>query len=124
MIYRVCGHSGLRLPSISLGLWHNFGDVDSFTTARAMLRRAFELGITLLDLGNNYGPPPGSAELNFGKLLAKDFATHRDELIISTKAGYRMWNGPYGDGGSSAFGGGSPQFYLTSTNPAKEGGIT
>ena len=103
MIYNRCGRSGLKLPAISLGLWHNFGGVDSFETARAMLRRAFDLGITHFDLGNNYGPPPGSAEENFGKILKRDFARHRDELIISTKAGYPMWPGPYGDWGSRKY---------------------
>ncbi len=97
MQYRRCGRSGLLLPAISLGLWHNFGGVDDFETCRAMLRRAFDLGITHFDLANNYGPPPGSAEENFGRILKDDFAAHRDELIISTKAGYTMWDGPYGD---------------------------
>lgn len=103
MIYRRVGRSGLRLPAISLGLWHNFGSVDSFETARAMARRAFELGITHFDLANNYGPEPGSAEETFGRILARDLAGHRDELIISTKAGYPMWAGPYGDGGSRKY---------------------
>lgn len=103
MQYRRCGRSGLLLPAISLGLWHNFGGVDSFDTARAMLRRAFDLGITHFDLANNYGPPPGSAEENFGRLLHEDFAAHRDELIISTKAGWDMWPGPYGDWGSRKY---------------------
>jgi L-glyceraldehyde 3-phosphate reductase len=103
MIYHRCGRSGLQLPAISLGLWHNFGGVDSFETARAMLRRAFDLGITHFDLANNYGPPPGSAEENFGKILRRDFARHRDELIISTKAGYLMWPGPYGEWGSRKY---------------------
>jgi L-glyceraldehyde 3-phosphate reductase len=103
MQYRRCGRSGLLLPAISLGLWHNFGGVDSFETAQAMLRRAFDLGITHFDLANNYGPPPGSAEENFGRILHSDFANHRDELIISTKAGWDMWPGPYGDWGSRKY---------------------
>jgi L-glyceraldehyde 3-phosphate reductase len=103
MTYRRCGRSGLKLPAISLGLWHNFGGVDSLDDARAMLRRAFDLGITHFDLANNYGPPPGSAEENFGRLLREDFARHRDELIISTKAGYLMWPGPYGEWGSRKY---------------------
>ena len=100
MIYRRCGRSGIQLPAISLGLWHNFGDVDSFDTAKDLIIHAFNSGITHFDLANNYGPPPGSAELNFGKILARDLKSHRDELIISTKAGYFMWQGPYGDWGS------------------------
>jgi L-glyceraldehyde 3-phosphate reductase len=103
MQYRRCGRSGLLLPAVSLGLWHNFGGVDSFETAQAMLRRAFDLGITHFDLANNYGPPPGSAEENFGRILHSDFAAHRDELIISTKAGWDMWPGPYGDWGSRKY---------------------
>ena len=103
MTYNRCGRSGLKLPAISLGLWHNFGGVDSIETARAMLRRAFDLGITHFDLANNYGPPPGSAEENFGKILHRDFARYRDELIISTKAGYFMWPGPYGEWGSRKY---------------------
>ena len=103
MQYRRCGRSGLLLPAISLGLWHNFGGVDSFENCRAMLRRAFDLGITHFDLANNYGPPPGSAEENFGRILHSDFAAHRDELIISTKAGWQMWAGPYGDWGSRKY---------------------
>jgi L-glyceraldehyde 3-phosphate reductase len=103
MQYRRSGRSGLLLPAISLGLWHNFGAVDSFENAQAMLRRAFDLGITHFDLANNYGPPPGSAEENFGRILHSDFATHRDELIISTKAGWDMWPGPYGDWGSRKY---------------------
>ncbi|HUF25753.1 MAG TPA: L-glyceraldehyde 3-phosphate reductase [Gemmatimonadaceae bacterium] len=103
MEYRRCGRSGLQLPAISLGLWHNFGSVDSFENARAMARRAFDLGITHFDLANNYGPEPGSAEETFGRILRGDLAGHRDELIISTKAGYRMWPGPYGDGGSRKY---------------------
>jgi len=98
--YARCGRSGLLLPRVSLGLWHNFGGVDPLENQRAILRRCFDLGITHFDLANNYGPPPGSAELNFGRLLREDFAAHRDELIISTKAGYRMWPGPYGEWGS------------------------
>src|SRR6266496_2529737 len=103
MQYRRCGKSGILLPAISLGLWHNFGGVDDFENSRAMLRRAFDLGITHFDLANNYGPPPGSAEENFGRILKDDFAAHRDELIISTKAGYTMWDGPYGDWGSRKY---------------------
>lgn len=98
--YRRCGRSGIKLPLISLGLWHNFGGADVFENGRAITRRAFDLGITHFDLANNYGPPPGSAEENFGKILAADLAAHRDELIISTKAGYHMWAGPYGEWGS------------------------
>jgi len=98
-----CGRSGLLLPKISLGLWHNFGGVDAFENGRAIVRRAFDLGITHFDLANNYGPPPGSAEENFGKMLALDLAPYRDELIISTKAGYRMHPGPYGDWGSRKY---------------------
>lgn len=100
MIYRRCGASGIKLPAISLGLWHNFGGVDVFENYRAILRTAFDKGITHFDLANNYGPPPGSAEENFGVLLKKDFARYRDELIISSKAGYLMWPGPYGEWGS------------------------
>ena len=100
MLYNRCGKSGLKLPAISLGLWHNFGGVDAFENSRAMIRRAFDLGITHFDLANNYGPPPGSAEENFGRILKADFAGYRDEMIISTKAGYRMWPGPYGEWGS------------------------
>ncbi len=103
MIYRRCGQSGLSLPAISLGCWHNFGGVDDPDEARRMLHRAFDLGITHFDLANNYGPPPGSAESFVGKVLAENFKNHRDELIISTKAGYRMWPGPYGDGGSAKY---------------------
>ncbi|RTR02970.1 L-glyceraldehyde 3-phosphate reductase [Halomonas nitroreducens] len=100
LTYRRCGRSGLKLPPLSLGLWHNFGGIDSLETARAMLRRAFDLGITHFDLANNYGPPYGSAETTFGRLLKEDFRAHRDELVVSTKAGYDMWPGPYGIGGS------------------------
>ncbi|MFC7276319.1 L-glyceraldehyde 3-phosphate reductase [Paractinoplanes rhizophilus] len=103
MAYRRTGRSGLKLPEISLGLWHNFGDDRPFETQRAVLRRAFDLGITHFDLANNYGPPYGSAETNFGRHLAADFARHRDELIISTKAGYDMWPGPYGEWGSRKY---------------------
>jgi L-glyceraldehyde 3-phosphate reductase len=101
MSYRRCGRSGLDLPAISLGLWQNFGGTDVFEVGRAMLRRAFDRGVTHFDLANNYGPPYGSAEENFGRVLANDFTHHRDELIISTKAGWDMWPGPYGDVGSS-----------------------
>ena len=100
MTYRRSGRSGVLLPAISLGLWHNFGGVDTLENSRAMLRRAFDLGITHFDLANNYGPPPGSAEENFGTILKQDFLPYRDELIISTKAGYYMWPGPYGEWGS------------------------
>ncbi|MFJ6576242.1 L-glyceraldehyde 3-phosphate reductase [Streptomyces sp. NPDC091368] len=103
MEYRRSGRSGLKLPAISLGLWHNFGDDKALGTQRAILRRAFDLGVTHFDLANNYGPPPGSAELNFGKLFAQDFAPYRDELIISTKAGYEMHPGPYGEWGSRKY---------------------
>lgn len=103
MIYNRCGRSGLKLPAISLGLWHNWGDRDDFDTGRAMLRRAFDLGITHFDLANNYGPPYGSAEQNFGKMFNMDFQPYRDELIISTKAGWDMWPGPYGDHGSRKY---------------------
>ena len=103
MLYNRCGKSGLKLPAISLGLWHNFGDSTSLANSRKMLHTAFDLGITHFDLANNYGPPPGSAEVNFGKLLAQDFAAYRDELIISTKAGYRMWPGVYGEWGSRKY---------------------
>ena len=104
MAYRRCGNSGLLLPEISLGLWHNFGGVDVFENGRAMVRHAFDNGITHFDLANNYGPPPGSAEENFGRILKKDFGGYlRDELVISTKAGYHMWNGPYGEWGSRKY---------------------
>jgi L-glyceraldehyde 3-phosphate reductase len=103
MNYRRTGNSGLLLPELSLGLWHNFGDDDSFKNARKLLKTAFDNGITHFDLANNYGPAPGSAEKNFGKILKKDFGSYRDELIISTKAGYGMWPGPYGDLGSKKF---------------------
>lgn len=101
--YTYCGKSGLKLPQISLGLWHNFGDFDDFENATKMIQIAFDNGITHFDLANNYGPGPGSAETNFGKILKKDFQSHRDEMIISTKAGYRMWDGPYNDGGSRKY---------------------
>ena len=103
MIYRRCGRSGVQLPAISLGLWHNFGGVDTFENGRAMVRRAFDLGITHFDLANNYGPPPGSAESNFGEILRLDLKAYRDELIISSKAGYGMWPGPYGEWGSRKY---------------------
>ncbi len=103
MLYRRCGASGIQLPAISLGLWHNFGGVDAFENGRAMLRRAFDLGVTHFDLANNYGPPPGSAEENFGRALGMDFTPYRDELILSTKAGYEMWPGPYGCWGSRKY---------------------
>ncbi|TRZ38967.1 L-glyceraldehyde 3-phosphate reductase [Niallia circulans] len=103
MKYNRTGNSGLLLPAISLGLWHNFGGVDTYENGRAILRRAFDLGITHFDLANNYGPPPGSAEEMFGKMLQADFAPYRDEMVISTKAGYHMWPGPYGDWGSKKY---------------------
>jgi L-glyceraldehyde 3-phosphate reductase len=103
MKYTRCGRSGIHLPTISIGLWHNFGGVDSFETGRSMIRRAFDLGITHFDLANNYGPPYGSAERTFGKILKQDFSQYRDELIISTKAGYDMWPGPYGNWGSRKY---------------------
>ena len=103
MTYRRCGRSGLKLPALSLGLWHNFGGVDTLENGRAILRRAFDRGITHFDLANNYGPPPGSAEENFGRVLREDFRSYRDELIISTKAGYLMWPGPYGEWGSKKY---------------------
>jgi L-glyceraldehyde 3-phosphate reductase len=103
MVYRRCGRSGIRLPAISLGLWHNFGHVDDFGTAKDMLFAAFDAGVTHFDLANNYGPPPGSAEENFGKIMKSDFRPFRDEMIISTKAGYLMWPGPYGEWGSRKY---------------------
>jgi L-glyceraldehyde 3-phosphate reductase len=103
MTYRRTGRSGLLLPAISLGLWHNFGDVDTLESAGAIIWRAFDLGITHFDLANNYGPPPGSAEANFGRILRADLMSHRHELVISTKAGYGMWPGPYGDWGSRKY---------------------
>lgn len=101
MLYRACGRSGLKLPAVSLGLWHNFGDATAMQTQRDMLRAAFDLGITHFDLANNYGPPAGSAETNFGQHLRRDFRPYRDQLIISSKAGWDMWPGPYGQGGGS-----------------------
>ena len=103
MEYRRCGRSGLKLPAISLGLWHNFGDDRSWSTQRDICRRAFDLGVTHIDLANNYGPPYGAAEANFGRILAADFARYRDEMVISTKAGYDMWPGPYGNFGSRKY---------------------
>ena len=103
MPYRRCGRSGLLIPAISLGLWHNFGSVDPYDEARAMILRAFDLGITHFDLANNYGPVPGSAEETFGRVLREELAPYRDELVISTKAGYRMWPGPYGEWGSRKY---------------------
>ncbi|NDO83267.1 L-glyceraldehyde 3-phosphate reductase [Citrobacter sp. NCU1] len=103
MEYHRCGQSGLKLPAISLGLWHNFGDTTQLENSRSLLQRAFDLGITHFDLANNYGPPPGAAERNFGRILQEDFLPWRDELIISTKAGYTMWEGPYGDWGSRKY---------------------
>jgi L-glyceraldehyde 3-phosphate reductase len=103
MPYRRTGRSGLKLPAVSLGLWQNFGDISPLDTQRAILRRAFDLGVTHFDLANNYGPPYGSAETNFGRIFAEDFAPYRDELVISTKAGYDMWPGPYGDFGSRKY---------------------
>jgi L-glyceraldehyde 3-phosphate reductase len=103
MVYRRCGKSGLKLPAVSLGLWHNFGGVDAYENSRAMLQKAFDLGITHFDLANNYGPPAGSAEETFGKIMRDDFSAYRDEMIISTKAGYYMWPGPYGEWGSRKY---------------------
>jgi len=103
MEYRRCGRSGLKLSALSLGLWHNFGHVNDFENSRTLIRTAFDHGITHFDLANNYGPPPGSAEENFGKILDLDFRSYRDELIISSKAGYNMWDGPYGDWGSKKY---------------------
>jgi L-glyceraldehyde 3-phosphate reductase len=102
-LYRRCGRSGLKLPLLSLGLWHNFGAVDSYANSRALVLRAFDLGITHFDLANNYGPPPGSAEATFGRIVREDLAAYRDELVVSTKAGYDMWEGPYGDWGSRKY---------------------
>jgi len=102
-LYRHCGRSGLKLPRLSLGLWHNFGAEADYANARALVLRSFDLGITHFDLANNYGPPPGSAEATFGRILREDLAAHRDELVISTKAGYPMWEGPYGDWGSRKY---------------------
>ena len=103
MTYKRCGRSGIKLPAVSLGLWHNFGGVDAFETSRGIALRAFDLGITHFDLANNYGPPPGSAEENFGKMLRDDLAPFREELIVSSKAGYLMWDGPYGEWGSRKY---------------------
>ena len=103
MRYNRCGRSGIQLPAVSLGLWHNFGGVDTLENARLIMRCAFNAGITHFDLANNYGPPPGSAENNFGRIFKEDFSSYRDELIISTKAGYDMWPGPYGDWGSRKY---------------------
>lgn len=103
MQYRRCGNSGLKLPAISLGLWHNFGGVNVFENSKKLIQTAFDNGITHFDLANNYGPPPGSAEENFGSILRSELKGYRDELVISTKAGYTMWNGPYGDWGSKKY---------------------
>ena len=103
MTYNRCGQSGLKLPAIALGLWHNFGDVDDFENARDMIRTAFDHGITHFDLANNYGPPPGSAEENFGRILKSELAAYRDEMVITSKAGYLMWPGPYGEWGSRKY---------------------
>lgn len=103
MEYRRCGNSGIKLPAISLGLWHNFGEIDDYENCRNILHAAFDNGITHFDLANNYGPPPGAAEVTFGKIFKQDFQAHRDELIISSKAGYQMWDGPYGDWGSKKY---------------------
>jgi L-glyceraldehyde 3-phosphate reductase len=103
MEYRRCGNSGLKLPLLSLGLWHNFGNVDVYENYRRIIQLAFDSGITHFDLANNYGPPPGSAEENFGHILHRDFHGYRDELVISSKAGYTMWDGPYGDWGSKKY---------------------
>ncbi|WP_319805835.1 L-glyceraldehyde 3-phosphate reductase [Dactylosporangium fulvum] len=103
MLYRRSGRSGLQLPAISLGLWHNFGHGRPYATQRAIVRRAFDLGVTHFDLANNYGPPPGSAETNFGRILADDLRPYRDEIVVSTKAGYNMWPGPYGEWGSRKY---------------------
>jgi len=103
MKFKRCGRSGINLPVLSMGLWHNFGGVDVFNNAQEMVRMAFDAGITHFDLANNYGPPPGSAEINFGKIYKSDLRPHRNELIISTKAGYLMWPGPYGEWGSRKY---------------------
>ncbi len=103
MTYNRCGNSGLLLPAISLGLWHNFGETDDYENTRKILQLAFDKGITHFDLANNYGPPPGGAELTFGKVLKDDFKSYRDEMIISSKAGWKMWDGPYGDYGSKKY---------------------
>ncbi len=106
MIYNHVGSSGLKLPAVSLGLWHNFGSMNDYDSMRELCRTAFDLGITQFDLANNYGPPYGRAEENFGKILKDDFAPYRDELVITTKAGYDMWPGPYGNWGNSGMPGG------------------
>ena len=103
MVYNRCGESGLKLPAVSLGLWHNFGDISSFENMRQICFTAFDNGITHFDLANNYGPAPGSAEKNFGRILKEDLGQYRDEIIVSTKAGYEMWPGPYGDWGSRKY---------------------
>src|SRR5438046_927569 len=103
MRFNRCGRSGLKLPAISLGLWHNFGAIDDFETSRALVLHAFDLGITHFDLANNYGPPPGSAEQTFGQILKNDLSAYRDEIVVSSKAGYTMWPGPYGDWGSRKY---------------------
>jgi len=103
MKYRFCGNSGLQLPLISLGMWHNFGDCDKYSTMKDTVWTAFDMGVTHFDLANNYGPLPGSAETNFGRMLAEGLSTHRDEIIVSSKAGHLMWDGPYGDGGSRKY---------------------
>ncbi|NTW09663.1 MAG: L-glyceraldehyde 3-phosphate reductase, partial [Anaerolineaceae bacterium] len=103
MRYNRCGNSGLMLPAVSLGFWHNFGGINIFENGRAIVRRAFDLGVTHFDLANNYGPPPGSAEENFGRMMDKDFRRYRDEMVISSKAGWDMWPGPYGDFGSRKY---------------------
>lgn len=103
MIYRRCGNSGLKLPAVSLGLWHNFGGLNNFETAREIILKSFDLGITHFDLANNYGPPPGSAETTFGKVFKNDLKKYRDEIVVSTKAGYTMWDGSYGDWGSRKY---------------------
>jgi L-glyceraldehyde 3-phosphate reductase len=103
MTYNRCGRSGVQLPAVSLGLWHNFGGIDDYAVGRSIVLRAFDLGITHFDLANNYGPPPGSAETNFGQIVREDLQAHRDALIVSSKAGYAMWDGPYGDGGSRKY---------------------
>ena len=103
MLYRRCGASGLKLPAVSLGLWHNFGDTASYANMKEICCTAFDLGITHFDLANNYGPEPGSAEINFGRIVRENFLPYRDEMIIATKAGYNMWPGPYGDWGSRKY---------------------
>ena len=108
MIYNRCGNSGLKLPAVSLGLWHNFGDTGSYETMKQICCTAFDNGVTHFDLANNYGPEPGSAEKNFGRILKEDLEQYRDELIISTKAGYDMWPGPYGNWGQQEISSGKP----------------